>query len=52
MGMRSASSLTLELYAYRQCSRHFNKSSDADIFEFSDNSKFSISPEKVIPRQN
>ena len=23
-----------------------------EIFEFSDNSKFSISPEKAIPRQN
>ena len=37
--MRSASYPT-------QCSTHFAKRLDSEIFEFSDNSKFSISPKK------
>ena len=49
MGMRIASYPT-EMCAHRQCSMHFVKSSDSEIFEFSDNSKLSISPEKVIPK--
>ena len=32
-------------------STHFAKSSDSEIFELSENSEFSISPEKVISRQ-
>ena len=54
MGTRSASHSTLKkfLCAYRQCSTHSAKSSGSEIFELSDNSKFSISPEKVITSQN
>ena len=52
VGMYSASYWTLEICGHQQCSTHFAKSSDWEIFEFSGNSEFSISPEKVIPRQN
>ena len=49
MSMRSASYPALKGYVL---SIHFAKSSDSEIFGFPDNSKFSVSPEKVIPRQN
>ena len=52
MGMRTASYPTLETCVCRQCSTHFAKSSDLELFKFCDNSKFSVLPEKVIPRQN
>ena len=52
MGMRCASYPTLKICAHRQCSKHFARSSDSEIFEFSDNSEFSISPERVILKQN
>ena len=51
MDMRSAS-YPKKICAHRQCSTYFDRSSDSDIFEFSGNFEFSISPEKVIPRQN
>ena len=45
VGMRSAS-YPIQIYACRQCSKHFAKSSDSEIFEFSNDSKFSTSPER------
>ena len=50
VGMRSATYPTQKYVLID--STHFAKSSDSEIFELSENSEFSISPEKVISRQN